>query len=262
MDKGSSKTKHGKYTVALSIILVLIVCAALLVFVIRPAYVQMKSYELYGGINDELMDSELFEDMQSGKSFCFLGDSITEGSTIEIQWYRPLLSYIKGDCVRLSHGGWTVKDLIVNSDRIPVADVYVIAIGINDVGAFESDWCAATPDDFTDRLGQLSQILEVISPDARQYYVTPWLLVDHGAEMDERGNQFREAEISWCNETAYMCIDPAPVMLSVFEREGAKKFMRDDGIHPNAVNGISLYAYAVLQAAHDGRSSATMRANN
>lgn len=258
MNKDSSKTKHGKYTVALSIVLVLIVCAALFVFVIRPAYVQKKSYELYGGINDELKDSELFEDMQSGKSFCFLGDSITEGSTIEIQWYRPLQSYIKGDYVRFSHGGWTVKDLIVNSDRIPVADVYVIAIGTNDVGAFESDWCAATPDVFTDRLDQVSQILKAISPDAKQYYITPWMLVDHGAEMDERGKQFREAEIKWCKETGYVCIDPAPVMLSVFEREGAKKFMRDDGIHPNALNGISLYAYAVLQAAHDGLSSSAI----
>ena len=37
-------------------------------------------YEFYGGMTDELKDSEFFEDLQSGRSICFLGDSITAGT--------------------------------------------------------------------------------------------------------------------------------------------------------------------------------------
>jgi len=255
MNIGSMKgTANRKLTIVLSIVLVLMVLGALYVFVIHPKYVDMKSYQVYGGFTDELKDSEMFEDMQSGKSFCFLGDSITEGSDSGYQWYRPLLPYITGKTTRLSHGGWTTKDLLISSDRIPESDVYVIAIGVNDVAyIYNDDWCAETADDYIDMIDQLSQIIISKSPDAKLYFITPWILVDWGSEKDARGVEFREALFNWCDESGYICIDPAPVMIPVMNEKGPYTFLLKDGVHPNGSDGVGLYSYAVLKAAHDMR---------
>ncbi len=248
-------TANRKLTIVLSFVLVLLVLGALSVFVIHPKYIDMKSYQVYGGFNEELKDSQLFEDMQSGKSFCFLGDSITEGNETGCRWYRPLLPYITGETMRLSHGGWTVKSLLVNSDNIPVSDVYVIAIGVNDVAfIYDDGWCAETADEYIGMIDRLSQIIIARSPDAELYFITPWVLIDWGDEKDERGLQFREALINWCNESEYICIDPAPVILSIMNEKGAYKFLLKDGVHPNGSDGVGLYSYAVLKAAHDLRS--------
>ena len=256
MIKGSTNgTSNRKLTIVLSVVLVLLVFGSLFVYVIYPQYIDMKSYQVYGGINEELKDSELFEDMQSGKSFCFMGDSITEGNETGYQWYRPLMPYIKGETKRLSHGGWTVKSLLINSENIPESDVYVIAIGINDVAYFwGEELCAETADDYIDMIDQLSQIIISKSPDAKLYFITPWILVDWGSEMDARGVEFREALINWCDESGYICIDPAPVMIPVMNEKDAYTFLLKDGVHPNGSDGVGLYSYAVLKAAHDMRS--------
>ena len=84
-------------------------------------------YELYGGMTDDLKDSELYKDLQSGKPICFLGDSITFGATTNgVPWYQPMVPYIKGKVFNYSTSGWQVKDLINNIDNIPVADIYII----------------------------------------------------------------------------------------------------------------------------------------
>ena len=256
MNTGSTKgNANRKLTIVLFVVLVLIAFCALFVFVIYPKYIDMKSYQVYGGFTDELKDSELFEDMQSGKTFCFLGDSITEGSNTGFQWYRPLMPYITGETKRMSHGGWTVKDLLVSGDNIPESDVYIIAIGINDVAyIYDDGWCAETADEYIMMIDRLSQIIVDKSPDAKLYYITPWILVGWGDEKEERGLQFREALIKWCDESEYICIDPAPVIISVLDDKGAYRFLIKDGVHPNGSDGVGLYSYAVLKAAHDLRS--------
>ena len=117
-DKRVSKVKERKTTVFLSAVLVVLVLLLLVIVFVMPlfekyCYTRMK-YPVYGGMNEELKDSELYIDMKSGKSFCFLGDSITNGTAINgISWYQPLIPYIKGSISDLSYGGWRVSDLIM-----------------------------------------------------------------------------------------------------------------------------------------------------
>ena len=108
----------------LPIIVAVILTASLLITVfIHPCF-----------FYSDLKDSELFDDMQSGRSFCFLGDSITNGTMSDgIPWYHHLEKYIKGDVLNLSHSGWTSDNLVAEKENIPEADLYVIAIGVNDV---------------------------------------------------------------------------------------------------------------------------------
>ena len=204
-------------------------------------------------MTDELRDCELFEDMNSGKSFCFLGDSITCGSAVgEIPWYQPLLPFIKGSVSNVSKSGWKVSDLVTSADIIPQAEVYVIAIGINDVLFPENEKSAPTADEFANRCSQLAGILSNISPDSKIYFISPWSFVGAGNAFNKRGDQFRTALSEWCDQTDCICINPDPIIMSVLENDDIQKFMYND-FHPNAPQGIGLFSYAVLKESHNQR---------
>ena len=213
------------------------------------------NYEVYGGMTDELKDSYLFDDMQSGKSFCFLGDSITSGTvTYGIHWYQPLIQYIKGDVSYLSYPGWEIKHLIDHRDIILKADVYVIAIGIND--ALTLGEKSITPSEFTDSCSYLAGRLKNINPDAVIYFIAPWNYLGFDDKRMQRGDEFRKALGEWCERTEYRFINPDPVITEAFAKEGAAKFMYNN-FHPKAPEGIELFSYAVLKSAHEQRVSNT-----
>lgn len=260
MKNESGKTKNSKTPVVLSVILAVLVIGALAVYVIYPAVrkyqVNNRSYPVYGGMTNELKDSELFSDMQSGKSFCFLGDSITYGSLTEgIHWYQPLIPYIKGNISDLSYGGWTLKSLIDEGDNIPVTDIYVIAIGINDILFPNDDDSAYTSQNYINGCSQLADIIISRSPGAKIYFIAPWSFIDLDISFVKRGDEFRNALEEWCADSDYIYINPDPVIQSVIAEEGSDKYMCND-FHPNAPDGVGLFSYAVLKEAHQIKEDA------
>lgn len=255
MGKADRKTGISKTTVVLTIVLVLIVICSLAIFVVYPAahkhYVKNRSYPVYGGMTEELKDSELFDDMQSGRSFCFIGDSITYGSVTEgIPWYQPLTPYITGTVTNFSHSGWVANNLIDDADSIPDADIYVIAIGINDILFPEDEYCAQTAAEFAAKCKELGEHLTTRSPGSTIYFILPWPLADIDKSFAERANKFRSALAQTCIAKGYRYINPDPVVQSVIADEGSAKYMYND-FHPNAPDGIGLYCYAVLSDAHE-----------
>ena len=255
MGNSNSKNRISKTTVVLSAVLVLLVIGACLFFKFYPQlqkyYEDHRSYKVYGGMTDELKDSEFYEDMQSGKSFCFLGDSITVGSeTGGIPWYKPLTPYISGSVSNFSHGGWAVNNLIDKADNIPEADIYVIAIGINDILFPEDKDSAPTAIEFAKRCNELGEILTAASPGCKIYFILPWSFIDADISFVERGNKFRSALAQTCIAQGYQYINPDPVIQSVIADEGSAKYMYND-FHPNAPNGVGLFSYAVLKDAQE-----------
>jgi len=246
-------------TIVLAVCLLLTSAAAIFIFCFFPEieeYIRLhRRYEVYGGVTAELRDSEFFEDMESGKSFCFLGDSITHGSaTGGVTWYHPLLPYIKGSVSNVSHGGWEVLDLVLSADTIPPSEVYVIAIGINDVLFPEDENSAPTADEFINRCNQLAGQLSEISPNSKIYFIAPWSFVGTGKIYDKRGDQFRTSLSEWCDQNDYICINPDPIIMSVLENNDISKYMIND-FHPNAMKGVGLFSYAVLKESHNQRNT-------
>ena len=255
----ASNISTRKTTIVLSVILILLAFLLVTVFFYSPAgrkfYLTHRKYEVYGGMTDELKDCELYEDMESGKSFCFLGDSITCGAAInDITWYQPLIPYIKGDISNFSYSGWTVRDLIYNKNSIPQAEVYVVAIGINDILFAFKGYSSPTPEVFTERCEQLCGILYGISPDSKIYFISPWPYVDLDKWYDDRGAEFRKEFNRWGENANCICIDPEPYIASVLNEESHSKYMQN-AFHPNAPEGVGLFSYAVLKADHDQRKS-------
>ena len=246
MKSADMKNGISKTTIILSVVLVMLVAGAILFFKFSPQihkyYVVHRNYKVYGGMTGELKDSEFYEDMQSGKSFC----SATEG----IPWYRPLTPYISGTVSNFSRGGWTVSNLIDKADNIPEADIYVIAIGINDILFPEDEDSAQTALEFASKCKELGELLTNRSPGSKIYFILPWSFIDSDSSFVERGSRFRSALAQTCIAKGYRYINPDPVIQSVIEDEGASKYMYND-FHPNAPAGIGLYCYAVLMDAHD-----------
>lgn len=259
MSSMASKTGSHKTTIVLSAILVLLVLFALIVFLAIPAYrhyyITHIQYPVYGGMTAELQDSEFFEDMKSGKSFCFLGDSITAGNEIEgINWYYPLIPYIKGDIYNVSRGGWRVGNLILEEDKIPVCDIYVTAIGVNDILFTSLGLSPVMPSDYANGIERLVKIIKAKSPNAKFYFIAPWTVHYQDETIHSRAAEFRTVLINLCDEKGYICINPDPVLTSVLKDTGIKDYMKDN-VHPNAPNGVGLYSYAVLKADHDRKAA-------
>ena len=255
MSNPTGKTKPRKTTVVLSVTLVLFVVFALLLLLILPAfdhyYVTKVQYPVYGGMTTDLKDSGFYKDMQSGKSFCFLGDSITAGTeTGGIPWYQPLVPYIKGDVSNISCGGWMVHHLLEHSDEIPAAEVYVIAIGVNDIVRPDLNIASASPEEYTGKISTLTERLHNISPDAKIFFIAPWALTKYAKPYEERAEQFRQALMEWCSQNGCIGIDPNPDIYSVLNDGNEEEFM-EDSLHPNTPKGIGLYSYAVLKADHE-----------
>ncbi len=253
MEKINGKPKIRIQTVILLAVLILLASGTLIYFVIIPFsryyYINHLDYEVYGGMTDELRSSELYKDMESGRSFCFLGDSITEGTITEgIPWYQPLKPYIKGKISRLSHSGWKTGHLIKEKKKIPKADVYVVAVGINDILFYDEEYAPANSDEYVSLISQLTEELRKISPSAKIYYITPWPFWDFGDYCDKRAAEYRSALSGWCDTNNCTCIDAYPVIISVFEKDGSSKYMLNN-FHPNSPEGIGLFSYAVLKAA-------------
>ena len=258
-DKHVSKVKQRKTTVFLSAIFIFLVLLLLSIIFVMPAYEKFYytriKYPVYGGMTEELKDSELFIDMKSGKSFCFLGDSITNGSeTNGISWYQPLIPYIKGSISELSCGGWRVSDLINEKDNIPNADIYVIAIGINDSVWNKYSVSARTPEEYAERIGQLTEIIRTLSPDAKIYYIAPWIFFNQGEDAPQRVEQYRKALENRCEKNGCVYINPVPVLTDVLNKTDVSKYMKDD-VHPNTPDGVGLYSYAVLKADHERKAA-------
>lgn len=249
--------KRRPMDVVLIVSLTLLVLANIVLISINkvlPLYLQnWKHYEIYGGINEELKDSELFEDLQSGKTICFMGDSITAGScTNGIHWYHPLIPYIVGNHSELSHGGWTVADLISQEQSIPTADVYVVAIGVNDILCVSAD-PSRNEDEFISRISTLTQLITDSSPNARIYYISPWPLYVEDAVRTRR-DVFCNALRDWCDTSGCIYIDSDPYIVPVIDENEPERFIMGDGIHPTAPDGVGLYSYGVLMAEHCRRS--------
>ena len=210
---------------------------------------------IYGGMSDELKDSDLYEDMNSGKSFCFMGDSITRGSmTNGITWYEPLIPYIRGDISNVSYGGLSTCELLQFADTTPYADVYVVAIGINDVLFADDTFGATTGSEYVSSLEDIDAMLRRINPDARIYYIAPWPMLGFEDYAYERQSDFADSLESWCDGTDRIAIDPYPVIMDVFAEEDISLYMLNN-FHPNGSRGPGLFSYAVLYQDHQRRIS-------
>ena len=206
-------------------------------------------------VSDE-MRGDFYNALTAAENVCFIGDSLTEGTCNGgVPWYEPIEHLIRGKIFNVSQGGATTKILFgrLNEMIQSGADLFVIAIGTNDVRYRKADICSMTPEEYIACLQILcSEILKKL-PAAKFVFIAPWTSTDgdkisalpYHAKI-QLNNRYTEILKNWCAGTCCIFINPNPRIKSVLNLRPHRDYLTD-WIHPNATNGVALYSEAVMK---------------
>ncbi len=206
-------------------------------------------------LTEDMVNGELWPLLESSENICFLGDSITEGTAnCGCPWYEPILEYIPDKTItNFSKGGCTVKYLIDNKDIIPTSDLYVIAIGTNDVRHFDREDSSVTPEEYINRIKELTDILLQRNPSAELVFIAPWYSTDGDtatvlsySKKLELNKAFSDALYDYCHKYGYGYININEELKHILDTELRSNYMVDH-IHPNSTSGVILYSELVLK---------------
>lgn len=207
-------------------------------------------------ITDEMKSSKFYQLLTTVKGVCFVGDSITEGTRNNgVPWYEPIVHLIDGAVINCGWGSCTTKLLLRDHlDEITSAEaeLFVIAIGTNDVRYRNAEICAMTADEYVDRLMELRDAIVDKHPTAKFIFITPWT----STPGDKISKLYRDDKLkmnaaytvalqNMCDATGDLFIDPKKFIEERWRLYPRSKYMRD-AIHPNATEGVRLYAEAVM----------------
>lgn len=209
-----------------------------------------------GGLemNDEMRLGKLGKAMQNVNSVCFIGDSVTEGTKNGgCPWYEPIEEYIPDKTIcNYSKGGCTVSYMIDNIDSIPEAELYVIALGTNDVRYRDESVCAMTAEDFAARQNELRSLLIKKSPNAQFVFIAPWYSTDGDpfcklsfTAKTALNEEYSRALEKSCNENSDIFIDANGYIRQKLTEKPDSYYLLDH-IHPNCGKGAVMYSEAVL----------------
>lgn len=200
---------------------------------------------------EDAKDSILYEKLTAAKSVCYIGDSITEGTVNGgFGWYRPLES-LSPSVSEYAKGGGTTRTILPGAPTD--ADLYVVALGTNDVRYRDDTVCAMTADAYLEELENFVNRVRLVNPKAEFAFIAPWMALENDtvsalppAERDRLLLQYTEALSAWCLQNGHIYSNPNPDINAVLFKEVQSDYMVDY-IHPNRTKGIALYSIAVLK---------------
>lgn len=207
-------------------------------------------------VSDE-MRGDFYNTLTAAENVCFVGDSLTAGTKNGgVPWYEPLESLIRGKVFNVSQGGATTKTLLDRLDEMiqTDADLFVVAVGTNDVRYRDESICSMTPAEYVDNLQKLRDGLRDKIPTAKFVFIAPWTSTDGDSvsalPFDEKtalNDEYAAALENWCaaqGETFLNANRLIDARLKLYPRSDYLV----DFIQPNADKGVTLYAEAALSA--------------
>lgn len=207
-------------------------------------------------ITEEMKNTEIYKLINESKNICFIGDSITAGSRNGgYGWYEPLMAAFEEKTVmREAWDSATTLTLLDNSDTIAArkADLYVIAIGTNDVRYRNKKTCAMNADVYVENINALIEKVTESNSNTNFILVAPWLALDNDPytklEVEKRDDMLKEYGQKlkvYCEKRGYLYVDANEEIYTEFLNSSTEKYMLDH-IHPNAGDGIKLYSEKIL----------------
>ena len=205
-------------------------------------------------LTDEMKNGTLYRAMSEADRICFIGDSVTEGTKNGgCPWYEPLEEFFPDKKITgFSKGGCTVSYMLDHINEIPSADLYVIALGTNDVRYRDESICAMTSDSYVERIDELKTKLLSVSSGAEFIFIAPWYSTDGDPycmlsfeEKTAMNEEYSTALEKYCSENSFMYINANPYIKDILTVYPDRDYLLDH-IHPNASKGVVLYSEAVL----------------
>ena len=207
----------------------------------------------------DAMKSGVFYRLLTGvKGVCFVGDSVTEGTMNGgVPWYEPIEYLIEGNVFNCGWGNCTTKRLLkkhLAEITSAEAELFVIAIGCNDVRYRNPEVCAMEAAEYVEQLkGLRAEIIEK-RPSAKFLFIAPWVSTD-GDRISKLGYvdkikmnaEYSAALKKMCAEFGDAFIDPTAYIQQRLNLYPRSKYLRD-WIHPNATEGVRFYSEAVMMS--------------
>lgn len=207
-------------------------------------------------LNTKYQDNQLYQLINEANSVTFIGDSITEGTKNNLQpWYLPLMSGFRDKKItNISKGSYTTL-LMLNTYEKEIlksnSDVYVIALGTNDVRYRNKKNCAMTSEQYVVNIDKIINLIYQSNEDAKIVLIAPWMTLDDDkisklppAEKDAMIDAYSEALKQYSIENEFLYINPNPYLRNFFKNNDYKNYMVD-AIHPNEFLGLIVYSEAV-----------------
>lgn len=207
-------------------------------------------------ITPEMKNTAFYQLIANSDSVCFVGDSITAGSKNGgFGWYEPMMAAFPKHIVhRRAWGSATTMTLLDNINAVSEcsADVFVIAIGTNDVRYRDEKSCAMDQESYIRNISALITGISESNPGAKFVFIAPWLALENDPytqvsvqERDILLKEYGDALRAYSEKNSHLFIDPNPAIAEVLSRYAPSDYLLDH-IHPNAGRGIALYSEKAL----------------
>ena len=207
-------------------------------------------------LTDEMRSGLLYSSIAAADSVCFIGDSVTEGTKNGgCPWYEPIEAYFPDKKIlNYSKGGCTVSYMTERADEIPAADLYVIALGTNDVRYRDKSTCAMTAEDYVSGINELKTGLSAASPSAGFVFIAPWYSTDGDrycpmsfSEKTALNDEYCIALEEYCKNNSIGFINANGYIKNALLTAPDRRYLLDH-IHPNPSEGVRLYSEAALKS--------------
>ncbi len=207
-------------------------------------------------ITPQQKTGSLYMKLANSTSVCFTGDSVTQGNKNGgYGWYEPMAAAFPALTVyKQAWGGATTKILLDNADLLAgcKADLYVVAIGTNDVRYRDEKICAMDSTAYVNNLKALTERILAANPKATFVFVSPWPALENDTvtklpveQRDSMLAEYTAALKEFCNAQGHIFVDPATELKRILNLFPPSDYLIDY-IHPNANKGLTLYSGAVL----------------
>lgn len=207
-------------------------------------------------ISEKYTEKELFKLIEKSYSITFIGDSITEGIKNNfLPWYEPLIYYFKNKkVINISKASYTTQLIIQNYKYHIIkskSDLYIIALGANDVRYRDPRICAMTKEDYLNKIKTIVRLAKTHNNKAKFVFISPWILIpednfsklkeiDKNYLLDDFSNQLK----NYCNQNDYLYINANQYINETIKNK--RNIYNLDLIYPNKNKEINLYSEAVL----------------
>lgn len=203
-------------------------------------------------------ESPMVHALQQAGKVLFIGDDVTSGISIGgLGWHEPLTAafpHLSTASFVPEHG--TALGAAKQAEEISAvqADVYVIALGMQDICKHAVESCAMTGEDYIHAINSIVSSISAKQPQSRIMLLTPWAShpCDRSCPLAAEEKQalhrtFCEALLRFAKDNNLCCIDPNPYI--DFERSARfwEYYMLNQTL-PNAQAGVPLYARAVVHS--------------
>lgn len=206
----------------------------------------------------EYNDSKLVSIIRDAKKVCFVGDSITDGmKNGGYGWYEPLMQMFPGvEVESFALGAKTSVYFEINKEQIAGlnADVYVIAVGCNDIRYRDPASCAMDEKVFVNNIKSICDTIRTNNREARLVLVSPWESLNPDrfcrVSVEEKNRLYKaydEALHNYSLRIKAVYVNPNPYISKLLkDKPSYREDVFLDHIHPNADQGIRVFSEACI----------------